>query len=50
MLYANDTQVYKSCNVNDMDSAKTKNFDVKATSGGFVFIPLKDEGNEMSEI
>lgn len=32
-----------------MDSAKTKNFDVKATSGGFVFIPLKDEGDEMSE-
>jgi lon-related putative ATP-dependent protease len=32
-----------------MDSAKTKNFDVKATSGGFVFIPLKDEGNEMTE-
>ncbi|MFW2491365.1 AAA family ATPase [Clostridium chromiireducens] len=32
-----------------MDSAKTKNFDVKATSGGFVFIPLKDEGDEMTE-
>ena len=32
-----------------IDSAKTKNFDVKATSGGFVFIPLKDEGDEMSE-
>lgn len=32
-----------------MDSAKTKNFDVKATSGGFVFIPLKDEGNEMTQ-
>lgn len=32
-----------------MDSAKTKNFDVKATSGGFVFIPLKDEGNEMTK-
>ncbi|AWK50971.1 ATP-dependent protease [Clostridium beijerinckii] len=32
-----------------MDSAKTKNFDVKATNGGFVFIPLKDEGNEMSK-
>ncbi len=32
-----------------MESAKTKNFDVKATSGGFVFIPLKDEGNEMTE-
>lgn len=32
-----------------MKSAKTKNFDVKATSGGFVFIPLKEEGNEMTE-
>ena len=32
-----------------MDSAKTKNFDVKATNGGFVFIPLKDEGDEMSK-
>jgi predicted ATP-dependent protease len=32
-----------------MESAKTKNFDVKATSGGFVFIPLKDEGNEMTQ-
>jgi predicted ATP-dependent protease len=32
-----------------MDSAKTKNFDVKATSGGFVFIPLKDEGDEMTQ-
>ena len=29
-----------------MKSAKTKNFDVKATSGGFVFIPLKEEGHE----
>lgn len=32
-----------------MDMAKAKNFDVKATSGGFVFIPLKDEGEEMSQ-
>lgn len=32
-----------------MDSAKNKNFDVKATSGGFVFIPLKDEGDEMTQ-
>lgn len=32
-----------------MKSAKTKNFDVKATSGGFVFIPLKEEGHEMTE-
>lgn len=32
-----------------MDSAKTKNFDVKATSGGFVFIPLKNEGDEMTQ-
>ncbi|WP_459480373.1 AAA family ATPase [Clostridium saccharoperbutylacetonicum] len=32
-----------------MDSAKKKNFEVKATSGGFVFIPLKDEGKEITE-
>lgn len=32
-----------------MEMAKAKNFDVKATSGGFVFIPLKDEGEEMSQ-
>lgn len=32
-----------------MDMAKAKKFDVKATSGGFVFIPLKDEGEEMSQ-
>lgn len=32
-----------------MNSAKSKNFDVKATSGGFVFIPLKNEGHEMTE-
>lgn len=32
-----------------MDSAKNKKFDVKATSGGFVFIPLKDEGEEMTQ-
>lgn len=32
-----------------MDMAKAKNFDVKATSGGFVFIPLKDQGGEMSQ-
>lgn len=32
-----------------MEMAKSKNFDVKATSGGFVFIPLKDEGEEMSQ-
>jgi len=32
-----------------MKSAKSKNFDVKATSGGFVFIPLKEEGHEMTE-
>jgi len=28
-----------------MDLTKTENFDVKATSGEFVFIPWKDEGN-----
>lgn len=33
-----------------MDSAKAKNFEVKATSTGFVFIPLKEEGHEMTEI
>ena len=33
-----------------MEMAKAKNFDVKATSGGFVFIPLKDEGEEMSQV
>lgn len=32
-----------------MEAAKGKNFDVKATNGGFVFIPLKDGGNEMTQ-
>eukprot|EP00831_Metopus_contortus_P032162 TRINITY_DN2604_c0_g1_i7.p1 TRINITY_DN2604_c0_g1~~TRINITY_DN2604_c0_g1_i7.p1 ORF type:complete len:410 (-),score=78.66 TRINITY_DN2604_c0_g1_i7:120-1349(-) len=32
-----------------IEMAKSKNFDVKATSGGFVFIPLKDSENEMTE-
>ncbi|AOR22960.1 AAA family ATPase [Clostridium taeniosporum] len=32
-----------------MKRAKENNFDVKATNGGFVFIPLKSEGNEMTE-
>lgn len=32
-----------------MTMAKAKNFDVKSTSGGFVFIPLKDEGVEMTQ-
>lgn len=32
-----------------MESAKAKNFEVKATSSGFVFIPLKEEGHEMTE-
>lgn len=32
-----------------MESAKAKNFDVKATNSGFVFIPLKEEGHEMTE-
>ncbi|MBE6071783.1 MAG: ATP-dependent protease [Clostridium butyricum] len=32
-----------------MKMAKGENFDVKATSGGFVFIPLKDCGNEMTQ-
>ncbi len=31
-----------------IEMAKNENFDVKATSGGFVFIPLKDTGNEMT--
>lgn len=32
-----------------MNMAKAKNFDIKATSTGFVFIPLKDEGDEMTK-
>lgn len=32
-----------------MEMAKAKNFEVKATNGGFVFIPLKDQGEEMSQ-
>ncbi|HBJ1648911.1 ATP-dependent protease [Clostridium botulinum] len=32
-----------------MKKAKENNFDVKATNGGFVFIPLKSQGNEMTE-
>ncbi len=31
-----------------MEMAKNENFDVKATNGGFVFIPLKDTGKEMT--
>lgn len=32
-----------------MQMAKGENFDVKATNGGFIFIPLKDGGNEMTQ-
>ena len=32
-----------------MQMAKVENFDVKSTSGGFIFIPLKDGGNEMTQ-
>ncbi|GAA0078736.1 AAA family ATPase [Clostridium sp. CTA-5] len=32
-----------------MNAAKSYNFDVKATNGGFVFIPLKEQGKEMTE-
>lgn len=32
-----------------MNMAKAQNFDIKATSSGFVFIPLKDEGDEMTK-
>lgn len=32
-----------------MKKAKANNFEVKATSAGFVFIPLKSEGKEMTE-
>lgn len=32
-----------------MQMAKLENFDVKSTSGGFIFIPLKDGGNEMTQ-
>jgi predicted ATP-dependent protease len=40
----------RSCYITKlMESAKSKNFEVKATSGGFVFIPLKEEGHEMTE-
>lgn len=34
---------------NIMEMAKKENFDVKATTGGFVFIPLKDTGSEMTQ-
>ena len=33
-----------------MQMAKVENFDVKSTSGGFIFIPLKDGGNEMTQV
>ena len=32
-----------------MDMAKAKNFDIKATTNGFVFVPLKDQGDEMTK-
>ncbi|HCW53892.1 MAG TPA: ATP-dependent protease [Clostridium sp.] len=32
-----------------MNMAKAKNFDIKATSNGFVFVPLKDQGDEMTK-
>ena len=34
---------------NLMDMAKAKNFEIKATTGGFVFIPIKEEGDEMTK-
>lgn len=34
---------------NLMDMAKSKNFEIKATTSGFVFIPIKDEGEEMTK-
>ncbi|WP_294393193.1 AAA family ATPase [uncultured Clostridium sp.] len=32
-----------------MDMAKAKNFEIKATTSGFVFIPVKEEGDEMTK-
>ncbi|MBE6062749.1 MAG: ATP-dependent protease [Clostridium butyricum] len=32
-----------------MNMAKAKNFDIKATSTGFVFVPLKEQGDEMTK-
>ena len=34
---------------NLMDMAKAKNFEIKATSNGFVFIPIKEQGEEMTK-
>ena len=34
---------------NLMDMAKAKNFEIKATTSGFVFIPIKEEGQEMTK-
>lgn len=34
---------------NLMDMAKAKNFDIKATTNGFVFIPVKEEDTEMTK-
>lgn len=33
---------------NLMDMAKAKNFEIKATTSGFIFIPIKEEGQEMT--
>lgn len=43
------TEKRNSYITNLMDMAKAKNFDLKATTGGFVFIPIKEEGNEMTK-
>ncbi|MGN0144932.1 MAG: AAA family ATPase [Clostridium sp.] len=34
---------------NLMDMAKAKNFEIKATTSGFVFIPIKEAGQEMTK-
>ena len=43
------TEKRSSYITNLMDMAKAKNFEIKATTGGFVFIPIKDEGDEMTK-
>ena len=43
------TEKRSSYITNLMDMAKAKNFEIKATTSGFVFIPIKDEGEEMTK-
>ena len=45
-----DVSEKRSSYINNlMDMAKSKNFEIKATTSGFVFIPIKDEGEEMTK-